>query len=172
MGVNFANGGEQTARSNVMQVKYTTYDHINFSGTGYHTVKDLSITPYYSDSRIIVTINCVTSCVQGHAGQGRILKSVGGGSYGLINYSTDGSRAQGHGGEEGTSSDGGMAFMIHIWDHPNTTSSVTYRYQIGFESSGGSQRVGTSSRNYSNQGGYGYPGTFRQGFTLMEVANA
>ena len=46
MGINFSNGGEQTARSNVMQVKYTTYDHINFSGTGYHDVVSLAITPY------------------------------------------------------------------------------------------------------------------------------
>ena len=172
MGINFSNGGAQNARSNVMQVKYTTYDHINFSGQGYHDVTTLAITPYYSDSRIIVTVNVCNACTGGHAGQSRILKSVGGGGYGLINYSSDGSRAQGHGGNEGNSSDGGASYMVHIWDHPNTTSSVTYKFQIGFESSDGNQRVGTVSRNYSNQGGYGYPGTFRQGFTLMEVANA
>jgi hypothetical protein len=117
MGINFASGGEQTARSNVMQVKYTTYDHINFSGQGYHDVKTLAITPYYSDSRIIVTVNVCNACTGGHAGQSRILKSVGGGGYGLLNYSTDGSRAQGHGGNEGNSSDGGASYMIHIWDH-------------------------------------------------------
>lgn len=149
----------------VLQVVSTYFDMQSFSGTGYHSVSSLNITPTSSSNKILLYAGISVGIVAGHGTQGRFMKDSN--TFNLP--SSDGSRTLGHGGTEGVSSDGGGFFAMSTVDTAGTTSQITYTIQIGFENSG-TNRIGTTSVNYSDSGGYGYPGRYRSYWWAMEIA--
>ena len=169
MGIDFATGGLAIARPEINQIKTTTWDQIQFSGNGYHDIATVGITPRDSGNLFVVFGTCACCFRGNHAAQVRILRQISGGGWNTVNYASDGNRSPGHGGNEANDSDGGSFMAYSIQDGPNTTAALNYKLQIKFESGDSNQRVGTSSRSYSNNSAGGYPGIYRQMITVMEI---
>ena len=81
MAINFANGGSLIARPYVLQVKHVTYDKASFSGTGYHTVASVGITPTHTGNSIIIRTDCSLAFEGNHAAALKIERNINGGSY-------------------------------------------------------------------------------------------
>lgn len=148
----------------VLQVQQAFFNQSAFSGVGYHTLATINITPYYTNSIIMLQAAIPFGIVLSHACQGRFLRNGN-----TFNTPSDSNRAGGHSGSEGSNSDGGGFFGIIQFDTShNTTSQISYQLQIGFENPG-TNRVGTSSINYGDGSGYGYPGTYQSRLFAMEI---
>lgn len=169
MAINFANGGSLIARPYVLQVKHVTYDKATFSGTGYHTVAAVGITPTHSGNSIIIRTDCSLAFQGNHAAALKIQRNINGGSYSDVDSYSDGSRSFAHGGCESNNSDGASHISISCLDAPNTTQYCVYRLMVGFESGNSNQLIGTSSRDYANSSSKGYPGLYRHLLTVEEV---
>ena len=169
MGIDFATGGLAIARPQVYQIKYATWNMIQFNGTGYHDIATCSITPRDSGNEFVIFGTCACCFRGNHAAQVRVLRRINSGGWTTVNYASDGNRSPGHGGTEANDSDGGAFIAYSISDDPNTTGALDYMLQIKFESGDSNQRVGTSSRGYANNSSGGYPGIYRQMVTVMEV---
>ena len=148
----------------VLQVQQAFFNHSAFSGVGYHTLATINITPYYTNSIIMLQAAIPFGIVAAHACQGRFLRNGN-----TFNTPSASSRAGGHSGSEGVASDGGGFFGIIQFDTSHSTvSQISYQLQIGFENSG-TNRVGTSSVSYADGGGFGYPGTYQSRLFAMEI---
>ena len=169
MAINFANGGSLIARPYVLQVKHVTYNKATYSGTGYHTVASVSITPLHSGNSIIIRTDTSLAFQGNHAAALKIERNINGGSYVAVDSYTDGNRSFAHGGCEANNSDGASQISISILDSPNTTLACVYRLMVGFESGNSNQLIGTSSRNFSNSSSKGYPGIYRHLLTVEEI---
>lgn len=169
MAINFANGGSLIARPYVLQVKHVTYDKASFSGTGYHTVASVGITPTHTGNSIIIRTDCSLAFEGNHAAALKIERNINGGSYTPVDSYTDGNRSFAHGGCESNNSDGAAQISISCLDAPNTTQYCVYRLMVGFESGNSNQLIGTSSRSYANSSTKGYPGVYRHLLTVEEV---
>ena len=95
----------------------------------------VSITPQYTSSRILIMCQFVMrSDSTGADGNGRVLRSIGGGSYADINVNTSpvsGSEAGAVAGNlRDAISNHGYLTTWHTLDHPNTTSACTYKLQV------------------------------------------
>ena len=95
----------------------------------------VSITPQYTSSRILIICQFVMrSDSTGADGNGRVLRSIGGGSYADINVNTSpvsGSEAGAVAGNlRDAISNHGYLTTWHTLDHPNTTSACTYKLQV------------------------------------------
>jgi hypothetical protein len=147
----------------IVQWTYNTFDGGSYANTGWNDIASVGITPVYSNSRIV--INCTIPFVvpPGHAAQGRWLRNGT-----LFDVASSGNRTQGHGGEEGVSSDGGMSFGMNVVDSPGTTSGITYMLQARSES-GGTSGWGRSQQNNSDQDSAGYPGIYRTFIICYEI---
>jgi len=95
----------------------------------------VTITPQYTSSRILIICQFVMrSDSTGADGNGRVLRSIGGGSYADINVNTSpvsGSEAGAVAGNlRDAISNHGYLTTWHTLDHPNTTSACTYKLQV------------------------------------------
>lgn len=150
-------------RQTVLQVKYKALNTsvITTSVTAWSDIESLTITPYYSTSKILIIANYGAS---------------GGGSIRLVRDSTalttggTGTSAFMH-WEGGTASQGGFdggslrtPFTLMFYDSPASTSLLTYKTQITAYDGSGTDgfAVGTASGAYS--------GGLFSGFLLMEIA--
>ena len=121
------------------------------------TALQLSITPAATSSRILLMFNwgAISSYQSSCLGFGKVMYSVGGGSY--QNVTPVGSTNDGQGGNTHFAINlessnhavmGGLCYsMIH---HPNTTSALIYRPYFKTEGSGGHIYINRSPRNSSN----------------------
>tara|TARA_A100001388_G_scaffold205784_1_gene156581 strand:+ start:921 stop:1439 length:519 start_codon:yes stop_codon:yes gene_type:complete len=169
MAINFANGGSLIAKPYVLQVKHVTYDKASFSGTGYHTVAAVGITPTHTGNSIIIRTDCSLAFEGNHAGALKIQRNINGGSYSDVDSYSDGNRSFAHAGCESNNSDGASHISVSCIDSPNTTQYCVYRLMVGFESGNSNQLIGTSSRSYANSSSKGYPGVYRHLLTVEEV---
>ena len=126
----------------IIQMKYTPVRAIvsnSTSDSGTHCSEfDTSITPQSTNSRIII---------QGYFGA---ISSSGGNSFGITvrrgSTIIDALRADAHGSRSRYTMRGATtwnadqnhchSYMLNVIDHPNTTSTITYRLYVSCESNG------------------------------------
>ncbi len=129
------------------------------TGTSWNAIQgsnlELPITPSATSSRILVMFNwgAITSYDGSCLGYGKIMRKIGSGSYADLTIGSDGG---GYGQAmfglnlEGANHQQSNGLCCTFIDHPNTTSSVTYRPYYRTESGAGHIYINKNPRNATN----------------------
>ena len=133
----------------------------------------ISLTPKSSTSKFFINVNTNYSTATGQRGTFRVLKSVGGGGYGLIANSVGDSAGSVQRGmfpsmAPADNNSRSVPCSMTIRDDPNTTSQIVYKLQCTAESSAGTVYINRTAGDNSAT-------TYQSGMSSMiiyEVSDA
>ena len=108
----------------------------------------LSITPQFSSSKILVTVDVALGVTNTEFNYMRVVRNVGGGVYSMISEAaTPGSRNAIHGMVFGSNQGRVSTQTFNHLDSPATTSAVNYKIQFATGGGGGYVYIGQSNRD-------------------------
>ena len=108
----------------------------------------LSITPQFSSSKILVTVDAALGVTNTEFNYMRVVRNVGGGAYSMISEAaTPGSRNAIHGMVFGSNQGRVSTQTFNHLDSPATTSVVNYKIQFATGGGGGYVYIGQSNRD-------------------------
>ena len=177
MAIQYADGSNSnTGRLIAIHEAFKT-DTASFSAStgSFSDISGLSITltPKSSTSKFFINVNTNYSTATGQRGTFRVLKSVGGGGYGLIANSVGDSAGSVQRGmfpsmAPADNKSRSVPCSMTIRDDPNTTSQIIYKLQGTAESSAGTVYINRTAGDNSAT-------TYQSGMSSMiiyEVAHA